>query len=99
MNRVTLILTFLLSLSVVGCKYENGRVFKQGDVVLEQWSPTMSEWQGVTLFYGFGLNEEMCEKAKESNGPHWLDKIQTKISVFLQYEREAQERSNEKEAT
>ena len=69
MNQYTLLLTFLLPLTLVGGEYENGRVFKKGDVVLEQWSPMSGEWQGVTLFYGFGLNgegnPEMCEKAKE----------------------------------
>ena len=35
----------------------------------------------------------------DSNGPHRLDKIWTEISVFLQDERGAQERSDEKKAT
>ena len=38
---------------------------EENDVVLQQWSPFLNEWEGVVLFYGYGLNDEMCEKVKD----------------------------------
>ena len=38
---------------------------EENDVVLQQWSPFLNEWNSVVLFYGYGLNDEMCEKVKD----------------------------------